>query len=105
VRVKTEEMPSLYERFASARAQVGVYSTALYEGIGFGLPTYLLDTSGVEYMEELIGANYATLIRGAEELVEALDQESRSVPPIDRFFRRDSLERVPRLIEELAGGS
>lgn len=45
---------NLYDLFASSEYQVGAYSTAIYEGIEFGLKTILCSTLFSEYMEELI---------------------------------------------------
>ena len=44
----------LYKLLSSSEYQVGVYSTAIYEGLLFGLKTILCNTMFVEYMEELI---------------------------------------------------
>ncbi len=53
---------NLYELFASSEYQVGVYSTALYEGLEFGLKTILCNTMFVEYMEELIDLDKVYLV-------------------------------------------
>lgn len=81
--VRLAEMPNvqivkqanLYELFASASYQVGVFSTAVYEGIGFGCTTLLLDLPGVEYMADLFDDGLAQLIRGEEDLQQALSDE------------------------------
>jgi hypothetical protein len=57
----------LYELLASSEYQVGVYSTALYEGIQFGLKTILCNTMFVEYMEELIASGQVYLILNAKK--------------------------------------
>jgi hypothetical protein len=44
------EVP-LYELFATSSLQVGVFSTALYEGVEFGCKTILLNVNGIEYMK------------------------------------------------------
>lgn len=53
VEVLKSEIP-LYELFATSSIQVGVFSTALYEGVEFGCETILLNISGIEYMEQFI---------------------------------------------------
>lgn len=47
----------LYKLIATSEYQVGVFSTALYEGLEFDLKTILIDLPGIEYMEELIESN------------------------------------------------
>ena len=42
---------NLYALLAESRIQIGVCSTALYEGMAFGCATYCLDLPGVEIME------------------------------------------------------
>ena len=44
----------LYKLLAQSEYQVGVSSTALYEGLEFNLKTILLDLPSIEYMEKLI---------------------------------------------------
>jgi len=42
----------LYEVFATSKYQIGVFSTALYEGVEFGCKTILLDLPGSEEMDK-----------------------------------------------------
>jgi len=44
----------LYELFATCEYQIGVFSTALYEGVEFGCKTILLDLPGNEEMDKFI---------------------------------------------------
>ncbi len=52
--VEILEEVDIYKLFAEAEYQVGVFSTALYEGIEFGCKTILLDLPGIEYMDYFI---------------------------------------------------
>ena len=94
--------PALYELFAAADAQVGVYSTALYEGLAFGLDTYLLAAPGVEYMDRLVEAGVAVRREDAAGLATAIE-EARTGGAFDheRFFRPDALTHVRRAVERL----
>jgi len=53
IEIIKDEIP-LYELFAKSSIQVGVFSTALYEGIEFGCKTILFNISGIEYMDRFI---------------------------------------------------
>lgn len=53
---------NLYELLASSEYQVGVYSTAIYEGLEFGLKTILCDSLFVEYMDKLIALEKIEII-------------------------------------------
>lgn len=71
----------LYELFARADYQIGVFSTAVYEGVGFGCKTLLLNLPGVEYMVELINNDNAVLIDSKADLMAALNDDI-----VDRAF-------------------
>lgn len=53
VEIVKNEVP-LYELFAASSLQIGVFSTALYEGVEFGCDTVLLNINGIEYMDRFI---------------------------------------------------
>jgi len=55
--VSLSNSDNLYELLAKSEYQVGVYSTAIYEGIEFNCKTILCNTMFVEYMEKLIEDN------------------------------------------------
>ena len=44
----------LYQIFAESAYAIGIYSTAVYEGIAFGCKPILVDIPGIEYMEKII---------------------------------------------------
>ncbi|WP_321990731.1 hypothetical protein [Marispirochaeta aestuarii] len=68
INVIDSQRPSLYSLFAESIAQVGVYSTAIFEGIRFGCKTFLVDLPGVDYLQEMIDAGVAELITSADEI-------------------------------------
>ena len=47
----------LYELLAESCIQVGVFSTAIYEGVEFGCKTILLNLPGIEYMDRFVELN------------------------------------------------
>ena len=44
--------------FSVSEYQLGVFSTALYEGVEFGCKTILADLPGIEYMDQFIKYNH-----------------------------------------------
>lgn len=74
---------SLYKRFATARCQVGVYSAAIFEGLSFGLPTFVVDLPGAEMMADLIESGVATWVATPDELLTAAEPMLRGVPQSD----------------------
>lgn len=103
VEVMADEDKPLYELFAESSAQVGVSSTALYEGLGFGLPTYLLEAPGAETMDALVETGSARLVSSAPELRELLLQKERQKPVEGgAFFQSGALERMVNSVKEIA---
>jgi hypothetical protein len=60
--------PSLYTLFFKSRWQMGVYSTALFEGLALGCQLILVDLPGVERMTPLLEKGYAQLVKVPEEI-------------------------------------
>ena len=58
----------LYEIFARSRWQVGVFSTALYEGLYFGTACFIINTGGSEHMKGLIKLDLARLISSPKDI-------------------------------------
>lgn len=63
---------SLYELFAKSEYQVGVFSTAIYEGLLFKCKTLLVDLPGTEYLDDLIDNNFAIKIKNADDFIDQL---------------------------------
>ncbi|MEM4780532.1 MAG: hypothetical protein QXG03_03075, partial [Halalkalicoccus sp.] len=96
----------LYELFSESRLQVGVYSTAIYEGLAFALDTYLVDLPGVSQLRPLLDRNAATLVDSPAALVAARERAecdgAGGEPPDPRaFFAPGALERATGTIERL----
>lgn len=103
INVVEGDQPSLYELMGGSRAQVGVGSTALFEGLGFGLRTFILNKDGIPSDQALVTAEFTTVIRSAGELVEELRKEAVTSPPVREFFRPGATERVVELIQGKLG--
>ncbi|WP_233879576.1 hypothetical protein [Virgibacillus halodenitrificans] len=64
---------SLYSLFAESEYQVGVYSTAIFEGLTLDCKTLLFDMPGIEYMQELIEQGIVEVVQNKEEAVHCLE--------------------------------
>ena len=53
---------NLYEIMSKSKIQIGVFSTALYEGLGLSCNTFLYNLNGLEYMRDLIDAEHAKVM-------------------------------------------
>lgn len=68
IKVIADRGADLYALFAASTWQVGVYSTALYEGIAFGCRTFILDAPGWGAMRPLVEEGTAQLVGRASEV-------------------------------------
>lgn len=95
---------NLHRLLAESKVQVGVSTTAIYEGLGFGLPTFILDVPRAYEMEGLTENGHAELVSGAEELTSALSSIEGTAPPdVELFFEPSSSGMIRSSIEEITG--
>lgn len=100
---------SIYEFFNDAYAQVGVFSTALYEALAFDVKTFILDIPFAAEFRDFCKEGYGTLINNGNELYQYLSDEtsvaeSLSVAEISEKFwksdaRKNVVEQIERIIE------
>ena len=69
---------NLYQLMSVSKIQVGVFSTALYEGLGFSCRTYLFNLNGIEYMKDLLDSEYAK-VWSSEEIFSVEDVKENNV--------------------------
>lgn len=102
IKVNENETRSLYELMAESKIQVGVYSTAIYEGLNFGLKTYLLNVFGIEYMDFLLLSGAAEKVSTSNEFVEKIkkDKINREVEK-EYFFRKGSIENFFTVLKSI----
>lgn len=81
--------------FNQADIQIGVNSTAIFEGLGYDLRTIILKLHNYEYMEELYKNNYASLVSSSEEIIRELDKNEKNII-IDQeyFWKSDSMNNM-----------
>ena len=85
----------LYEIFARSRWQVGVFSTALYEGLYFGTACFVVNTNGSEYMKRLIKLDLARLISSPKDIDLNWKIEKKEIKEI---FTKPSQKNIEYLI-------
>jgi len=93
--------PPLYELFAESHAQVGVYSTAIYEGLAFDLDTYIYDCSESDVMDPLIREGSAKLVSSADELTPNVGETTYSFDS-EYYFSSNAVENVCDALRHLA---
>ncbi|MFC5970116.1 hypothetical protein ACFPYI_02115 [Halomarina salina] len=98
VEVVDESGRPLHRLFAESRAQVGVYSTALYEGVRFGVETYLVDLPWMPSPPGLDGL--ATVVEPGDDLGTVLGSADPAADTT-RFFEPNPLSAVRRAIDDV----
>lgn len=97
VKVIADSSQSIYPLLETAAVQVGVYSTAIYEGVAAGCRTYILDAPGAEYMAPLIAMGAARKIHSAADIdLSAPGPEGMA----ETLFASDWRERFREFLDE-----
>jgi hypothetical protein len=87
--VITGDEPSLYQLMAQSKWQVGVNSTALFEGMIFKCRTYIVDLPGIEYVEALIDNNEFILVQKPEQIEFTYDRDELNYRT-EEYFSQDT---------------
>lgn len=97
--------PTLYELFGRCGVQIGVNSTALYEGLSFGLNTYVLDAPGSLAMAYLVNEGYAAEISTADDFVATRRSTCLESSDFDSsyFFESDPIARFENAVADITG--
>lgn len=93
--------PPLYELFAKSSAQIGVGSTAVFEGLCFDLETFVYDCPGSSVLASLVDEDAAELVSSADELASSLGAGKVA---FDReyYFEPNATENACQVLEGLA---
>jgi hypothetical protein len=95
---------AIYDELARADVQVGVYSTAVFEGLDFGLETYAMTLSGYQALQPLADAGHVTLCDDVDQLLARLLDPAPARPPrADALWRPGAADNFRAFIEGLIG--
>ncbi|MBN2723912.1 MAG: hypothetical protein JXR95_07585 [Deltaproteobacteria bacterium] len=64
----------LYQFFAESEITLGVFSTALFEALGFGCKIFIADLPGIEYMLDLIESGEVIRVKTPENMIRLLNE-------------------------------
>ncbi|TLS35162.1 UDP-N-acetylglucosamine--N-acetylmuramyl-(pentapeptide) pyrophosphoryl-undecaprenol N-acetylglucosamine transferase [Pseudalkalibacillus caeni] len=78
----------LHYYLSESEFQVGVYSTALYEGFSLKCKTILFQYTGVEYLEEIVKEGFAKVVTNISELKQVLVNNKAVENEYDIFFKK-----------------
>ncbi|MFX0055465.1 MAG: hypothetical protein ACFFAX_15850 [Promethearchaeota archaeon] len=101
--VKVVDNPGerLHGLFPDCSIQIGVCSTAIYEGLVFGLQSYLVDAPCIEIMTSLLERGLATKVSTPEELVGFIKQNKKPKRhDVDYYFKVNALENIKTFLKD-----
>lgn len=103
IRVEESSARALYAAQADADVQVGVYSTALMEGIAFGLDTLIVALPGHEQLSFLVERGLARLAQPEPHSLNDLLQAPRLPAPgqTEQLWASDPARRFADFVEEV----
>lgn len=92
IRVIDDNRTSLYEYFARCRFQVGTNSGAIYEGLPFGLTTFILKAGWYPEMKRLYEQGHAFLVEDARQIAGYISKGQSPARQLaaDAIFRQGS---------------
>ena len=100
ITVVGNEVP-LYEIFANASIQIGVYSTALLEGMAFDLKTIIMKAFSYEYFNDLIENNYVYLAENNSDIINIINKKEISKCDLSDIWKRNSYENMKSYFDKL----
>jgi hypothetical protein len=101
--VVDSDHPTLYEYFATSTHQVGINSTALIEGMVFGLTTFIFKDGWYSEMRSLIEKEAVFLVDSATQIVERIRRSEDPPGKLDasELCKTSSLHNLQEILEQL----
>ena len=96
--IDNSETP-LYQFFGESAYQIGVCSTAIYEGLMFNCKTFVVDLPCIEYMADLIEDNFVCKINNVDDLVDNLTTFKPRGYDKDFFFKNFDKTLLKKVID------
>ncbi len=94
----------MYNLFEMTELQIGVASTAIIEGIGFGLRTIIYTLSGSEYFENLEESETLIKTNSIEEITAFINKKvdtKNTINLSNYFFTKNSLGKINGNIDDI----
>jgi IS1 family transposase len=98
--IDSDETP-LYQLLSKSKIQVGVSSTAIFEGLGFDLDTYLIEHPRTTIMDHLIENNIAQLVSDPEELIRQIESPDNQRFDLEYIFKKNSIDNMVSNINKI----
>lgn len=100
IQIETGDEKTLYQLFAKSQIQVGVNSTALFEGVSFGLQTYILEKANTQFISDIVSEE--NFLTSAEDIADAIRSQKDSQKnnyDLDYVFKKDAAKNFSSFVE------
>ena len=104
VEVVDDDGRELYDLFAGSAAQVGVSSTALYEGLAWGLRTFVLDLPDVDLFRRMDADWGISVVESAGAIADALGTEPERTIAFEDVFEPDAVANFEAQLDAIRRG-
>ena len=94
IKVIDNNKNDIYYYFSKCNFQIGVYSTAIFEGLGFNLKTFIYKTYGCQHMKYLYENSYAQLVTSAGDIINQLNNDKNNIENKEFFWKSNSLKNI-----------
>ncbi|MFZ3577515.1 hypothetical protein [Virgibacillus sp. DJP39] len=102
IEIVDNNLHDMHYYFAQANVQVGVSSTALFEGIGYGLSTLVYKLPSHKYLEELYLSDLAYLVDDVDELLTYINLDYKNnFNNTNYFWEENSLENIKKALNDI----
>jgi len=93
---------AIYDLFAKCEYQVGVYSIALIEGLGFGLKTIIVKLPGWKYFEDL-NSEFIEFVDSDKEIIKFITktQDKKLSFRNDFYWKENSLNNIVSNLKDI----
>ena len=89
---------TVYELFAECKTQIGVYSTALVEGLAFNLRTIIIPLEGYKTYSDLIDSGNMYLVENYSDFQKTIKISNKEVE-IKNIWEENALQRIKVEVE------
>lgn len=91
---------TVYELFAECKTQIGVYSTALVEGLAFNLRTLIIPLEAYKTYSDLISSGNMHLVKNYNDFQKIIKTNNEKID-IKNIWEENALERIKVEVEKL----
>jgi hypothetical protein len=91
----------MHHYFSISNIQIGINSTAIFEGLNYNLMTILIKTAYAKEMEDLVVNGYAKYVTSAAQIMDLLTENTFGIFDSSMFWEKNSYEKYLLEIQKI----